>query len=799
LNKLIVKKAAVLGAGVMGAQIAAHLANANVPVVLFDLPAKEGDKNGIVRKALDGLKKLDPAPLSGKAKLKYIDAANYDEHLPLLAECDLVIEAIAERMDWKNDLYAKIAPHLGANAIIASNTSGLSMNALAQGLPETVRPRFCGIHFFNPPRYMHLVEIIGTQGTDAGTLDALETWLTSRLGKGVIRALDTPNFVANRIGVFSILAVMHHTAAFGLGFDEVDALTGPKIGRPKSATYRTADVVGLDTLAHVVKTMQDTLPNDPWHAYFKTPEWLSALIGKGALGQKTRCGIFRKQGKEIQVLDLGKQDYRTSAGVIADEVAAILKMRNPAEKFAALRASAHPQGQFLWAIFRDIFHYAAVQLEHVADNARDLDLAMRWGFGWAQGPFETWQAAGWSVIAQAIAGEIASGKTMSNATLPAWVLESGRTGVHTAEGSYSASRNAYAARSALPVYQRQLFPERVLGETGATSEKSGETLYENDGVRLWKLAAVDAGIGIISIKSKMHTIGNEVLDGVIAAVRQAEQTLDGVVIWHEAPFAVGANLQQVGEACAAGQFDILEKTVEKFQRASQTLKYAQVPTVAAVQGMALGGGCEFLMHTGKRVMALESYVGLVEAGVGLIPAGGGCKEFAVRAADWAAQSATPGEVFDFLQPVFQNVAMAKVAKSAQEAIDMGFARPSDTILFNAHELLFVAIREARAMADAGYAPPMMPRAIPVAGRNGIATLEMMLVNMKEGGMISAHDYKVAKAAATALCGGDIETGSLVDEEWLLTVERQYFVELLKTTETQARIKHMLETGKPLRN
>ncbi|MGA9961970.1 MAG: enoyl-CoA hydratase-related protein, partial [Azonexus sp.] len=572
-----------------------------------------------------------------------------------------------------------------------------------------------------------------------------------------------------------------------------------KIGRPKSATYRTADVVGLDTLAHVVKTMQDTLPNDPWHAYFKTPEWLSALIGKGALGQKTRCGIFRKQGKEIQVLDLGKQDYRASAGVIADEVAAILKMRNPAEKFAALRASAHPQGQFLWAIFRDIFHYAAVQLEHVADNARDLDLAMRWGFGWAQGPFETWQAAGWSAIAQAIAGEIAAGKTMSNAPLPAWVLESGRTGVHTAQGSYSASRNAYAARSALPVYQRQLFPERVLGETGATPEKSGETLYENDGVRLWKLAAVDAGIGIISIKSKMHTIGNEVLDGVIAAVRQAEQTLDGVVIWHEAPFAVGANLQQVGEACAAGQFDILEKTVEKFQRASQTLKYAQVPTVAAVQGMALGGGCEFLMHAGKRVMALESYVGLVEAGVGLIPAGGGCKEFAVRAADWAAQSATPGEVFNFLQPVFQNVAMAKVAKSAQEAIDMGFARPSDTILFNAHELLFVAIREARAMADAGYAPPLMPRAIPVAGRNGIATLEMMLVNMKEGGMISAHDYKVAKAAATALCGGDIETGSLVDEEWLLTVERQYFVELLKTTETQARIKHMLETGKPLRN
>ncbi len=799
MNKLIVKKAAVLGAGVMGAQIAAHLANADVPVVLFDLPAKEGDKNGIVKKALDGLKKLDPAPLASRTKLQYIDAANYDEHLPLLAECDLVIEAIAERMDWKNDLYAKIAPHLAPTAIVASNTSGLSMNALAQGLPESVRPRFCGIHFFNPPRYMHLVEIIGTRSTDASTLAALETWLTSRLGKGVIRALDTPNFVANRIGVFSILAVMHHTQACGLGFDEVDALTGPKIGRPKSATYRTADVVGLDTLAHVVKTMQDTLPDDPWHGHFKVPAWLQALIAQGALGQKTRCGIFRKQGKEIQVLDLAAQDYRASAGEVAEEVGAILKMKNPAEKFAALRASQHPQAQFLWAIFRDIFHYAAVQLEHIADNARDLDLAMRWGFGWAQGPFETWQAAGWADIARAVAADIAAGKAMSTTPLPAWALEAGRAGVHAPEGSYSARQNAYVPRSTLPVYQRQLFPERVLGESAAAPEKSGETLFENDGVRLWCLPAVDSKIGIISFKSKMHTIGDEVLDGVIAAVRQAETTLDGVVVWHEAPFAVGANLAQVSEALAAGQFDLLERTVEKFQRASQTLKYAQVPTVAAVQGMALGGGCEFVMHAGKRVMALESYVGLVEAGVGLIPAGGGCKEFAVRAAAWAAQSATPGEVFNYLQPAFQTIAMAKVAKSAVEAVDYGFAKPSDPILFNAHELLFVAIREARAMAEAGYAPPPMARNIPVAGKTGIATFEMMLVNMKEGGMISAHDYRVAKSAAIALCGGEVETGSTVDEEWLITVERRLFVDLLKTPETQARIKHMLETGKPLRN
>ena len=791
-SKLIVRRAAVLGAGVMGAQIAAHLANADVPVVLFDLAAKEGDPNGIVKKALDGLKKLDPAPLASKERLAHIDAANYEQHLALLGECDLVIEAIAEKMEWKEDLYRKIAPHLKAGAIVASNTSGLSINKLSSTVPAEKRANFCGIHFFNPPRYMPLVEIIATTDSAPAMLDRLETWLVSRLGKSVVRAKDTPNFVANRVGVFSILAVMHHTQRLEMGFDEVDALTGPKIGRPKSATYRTADVVGLDTLAHVVKTMQDTLPGDPWHSHFQAPAWLAALIEKGALGQKTKCGIFRKQGKEIQVLDLAQQDYRTSAGEIAPEVAEILKIKNPAEKFAALRASGHKQAQFLWAIYRDVFHYCAFHLESIADNARDVDFAMRWGFGWAMGPFETWQAAGWKAIAAAVQADIDAGLAMSTAPLPAWVMA--RDGVHEPAGSWSAAEQGLKPRSALPVYGRQLYPETVLGEAPAAK---GETVWENAGVRLWTHAQ-DPKIAILSITSKMHAIGDEVLDGVLEAVARAEQDFDGLVIWHEAPFAVGANLQQVGEACAKGEFDKLEATVAKFQRASMAFKHAQVPTVAAVQGMALGGGCEFVMHAAHRVMALESYVGLVEAGVGLIPAGGGCKEFAIRAAQFGARQAG-GELFPFLQNVFQTIAMAKVAKSALEVQEMGFAKESDDVVFNAHELLHVALGRARAMARAGYRPPLRARNIPVAGRPGIATLEMMLVNMKEGGFISAHDYRVARSAAIALCGGDVEQGSRVDDEWLLTVERREFVELLKTPETQARIKHMLETGKPLRN
>jgi 3-hydroxyacyl-CoA dehydrogenase len=792
LSNFIVRKAAVLGAGVMGAQIAAHLANAEVPVVLFDLPAKDGDPNAIVRKAIDGLKKLEPSPLATKDRVTYIDAANYDQHLEQLKDCDLIIEAIAEKMEWKDDLYRKIAPFIAPNAIIASNTSGLSINRLSEGLPEALRSQFCGIHFFNPPRYMHLVELIATKTTAPALLDNLESWLVSRLGKGIVRAKDTPNFVANRVGVFSILAVMHHTQQFGLGFDLVDSLTGPIIGRPKSATYRTADVVGLDTMAHVIKTMQDTLLNDPWHGFYAAPAWLAALIGKGALGQKTRCGIFKKEGKAIKVLDLAAQDYRDSAGDIDPEVLAILKNKNPAEKFAQLRASEHPQAQFLWAIFRDIFHYVAFHLGEIADNARDLDFAMRWGFGWSQGPFESWQAAGWKVIAEAVKADIDAGKAMSKTPLPAWVFAS--EGVHAAQGSYSAADNGFKPRSTLPVYQRQIFPERVLGEKPI----KGNTLWENEGVRLWTLPQIDGEIAIVSVKSKNHTLGRDVIVGLQEAVARAEADSKGLVLWHEAPFALGANLKEVAEAIAAGQFDLLESYVGEFQNTAMALKYAKVPVVAAVQGMALGGGCEFLMHAAKRVVALESYIGLVEAGVGLLPAGGGCKEFAIRA--WESAAKTGGnDPYEFIQPVFMTIAMANVSKSGAQAKELGFVQDSDKVVFNANELLYVAIREARALFEAGYYPKLSPRNIKVAGRTGIANCEMMLANMKEGGMISAHDYTVAKAAATALCGGNVETGSLVDETWLLTVERKLFVELLKTEKTQQRIQHTLETGKPLRN
>lgn len=784
-NPVSIRRAAVLGAGVMGAQIAAHLANAEVPVVLFDLAAKEGNPNQIATKALASLAKLSPAPFASKDRAALIKPANYDQHLELLRDCDLVIEAIAERPDWKADLYQRIAPYLKPQTILATNTSGLRLSQLAQSVPEALRARFCGVHFFNPPRYMALVELIPAPHTDPAMLDQLETFLVSTLGKGVVRAKDTPNFVANRIGVFSMAATMHHTQQFGLGLDLVDALTGPAIGRPKSATYRTADVVGLDTMGHVFKGSAQVLQDDAWRDYFNPPPWLEALIAKGALGQKTKVGIYANKGK--QVLDIGSGAYRDAGAKPDAEVQALLKLKNPAEKFAALRSSSHPQAQFLWAIHRDTFHYAATLLAEIADNARDIDFAIRWGFGWSMGPFEIWQAAGWKQVAGWIAEDIAAGRAMTNTPLPAWVNQV--DAVHKAQGSYSAAENVYKPRSTLPVYERQLYPEQVLG---AAPHVYGETVFENAGVRLWTTG--DA-LGVLSFKTKMHVIGDDVLDGVMEALRIAEQRFKGVVLWQSsAPFSAGANLGQVVPVLEAGNFAAVDNTVIKFQQATAALRYAAVPVVAAAQGLALGGGCEFLMHCDRVVAALESYIGLVEVGVGLIPAGGGCKEFAKR----AMAEAKDGDLLPFLRPYFEAMAMAKVSRSAEDAQQLGYLRSSDIVVFNAHELLHVAKAQALAMAEAGYRPPQ-PRQIRVAGRTGVAACQMALVNMRDGGFISAHDYQLGLGIAEALCGGDVDANTMVDEEWLLGLERRHFAALTRNKLTQARIEHMLKTGKPLRN
>ena len=805
-----VKKVAVLGAGVMGAQIAAHLVNVKVPVVLFDLAAKEGAKNGIVTKAVEGLKKLKPSPLGVVEDAALIQQANYDEHLELLRDCDLIIEAIAERMDWKLDLYKKIAPFVSENAIVASNTSGLSITKLSEALPENIKPRFCGIHFFNPPRYMYLVELINTPTTQPIVLDQLEAFVTSAVGKGVVRAKDTPNFIANRIGIAGMLGVMKQAENFGLTYDVVDDLTGKKLGRASSGTFRTADVVGLDVMFHVIKTLQDNLDekSDPFYGNFGTPAVLKSLMDAGALGQKAKAGFFKKVGRDILRFDFESKDY-VPGGEKSDEVYARMLKKPAAERLQLLRNAEGKQGQFLWAILRDSFHYAAIHLQSVAETARDLDLAMRWGFGMKQGPFELWQEAGWLPVAKMIQEDIDAGKALCKAPLPEWVFKGAvaeQGGVHQAEGSWNPSTKQFVPKRQLPVYARQHFPEIVSGHAQglglAGFETAGKTLFEDAAIRLWTLDGDDrpAGTGVViaSIKTKMHVISMDVMAGLEKAVEMAEADYAGVVIWSgDEPFCAGADLQGMLPAFMSGGVSLLDEAMAEVQRVMLRLRYANVPVVSAVRGLALGGGCELAVHSAKRAVAMESYIGLVEVGVGLVPGAGGLTYIARRAAENMASSNSK-DLLPFITEGFTNAAMAKVGTSAIESRKLGYLLWSDVIVPNKDELLFVAINEAKAMAASGYRAPLK-RQFPAAGRNGKATITGSLINMRDGGFISQHDFHIATLIANVVCGGDVDAGTLVTEEYLMTLERQAFTSLLTMAKTQERIMGMLSTGKPVRN
>ncbi len=795
-----VRRVAVCGAGVMGAQIAAHCVNAGIPVVLFDLPAREGPKNGIVMRAIAHLRKMNPAPLGTPDLADLIEPANYEDNLDRLGQCDLVIEAIAERLDWKQDLYRKIAPALHPQAIIASNTSGLSITSLADVLPEALQHRFCGVHFFNPPRYMSLVELIPTRYTRPELLDTLETFLVSQLGKGVVRAKDTPNFIGNRIGVFGILSVFEQARRFGLSYEQVDELTGTRLGRAKSGTYRTADVVGLDTLAHVIRTMQDQLPDDSFRAHFGLPPEVQGLIDAGALGQKTGAGFYRKKGRDIQRFDAEQRDYVAADQRIDPEVAALLAVRDPAERLGALRESPHPQAQFVWAVLRDTFHYSAVHLQDIADNARQLDLALKWGFGHQQGPFEIWQSAGWRQVAQWITQDIQDGKALSTQPLPDWATRGPvweAQGVHTAAGSWNPAQSRFEGRSALPVYQRQIGAPLLVGEADSLDT---QTVFEDESVRCWTLPAPHPrDVLIVSFKTKMHTLSPGVVRGLIKAVELAEASFQALVIAQRGePFSAGADLKAILPLFEQHGVAAVEPIEREMQDMVLRLRYAQVPVVAALAGLALGGGCELSVHCAHRVAHFETYIGLVEVGIGLVPGAGGLTFCARRAAELQAQGAPDAPLLAYLKRFALAVASAQVSRSALDARQMGYLRESDTIVMNRHELLYVAVRQAQALASVGWRAPL-PRRFPVAGRDGIATLKAQLLNMKVGGFISDYDFRVAEQVATVICGGDVDPGSLVDEEWMLALERQAFLELLNSPKTQERITGMLTTGKPVRN
>lgn len=790
-SKLIIKQVAVLGAGVMGAQIAAHFANIGIKIILFDLPSNTGTANGLAANSIQALARLNPQPLVTNVAAQLIISANYNDHLTSLQDCQLIIEAISERLDWKQDLYSKIVPFIKPGAILATNTSGLNISALAQCLPDRFRANFVGVHFFNPPRYMHLVELIAHAQTDPALLDQLEAFLVTKLGKGVVRAKDTPNFIANRIGVFSLLNTIKHAEQYDIAPDMVDAITGALIGRPKSATFRTLDLIGLDTFAHVVKTMHDCLAEDPWHAFYQVPEWLTKLVARGALGSKSKGGIYKKIAGEIKVIDSSYKEYRTVYQKVPGTLQAIMRQTDVATCFAELQTVDLPEAKFLFACFRDLWHYCAYHLQNIANDTTDIDFAMRWGFGWERGPFELWQVIGWEKVATWLHKAINAKQTFVAAALPNWVTQG------TAIKNDSADIYHKPRFHGLPVYQRQYFPEILLNET----LPKGKTILVQEDFRLWTLAnnAVNTKIAIFSVKTKKNTLTSAALTGILQAIEIAERDYDALILWPdtEKHFSFGANLRDIIALVNANKWTQVEQIIVDFQRASLALRYSIIPTIAVTRGLTLGGGCELMLHCDLVVAALESYIGLVEVGIGVIPAGGGTKELARRAAAAARQIAAT-DLIPFIVPAYQTIAQAKVSQSAYDAQEKGLLTAKDVIVTNLHESLYVAHQYAHVLAEAVYQPPSSHK-FAVAGHAGITVLRNELEKQRSEQLISEHDYQIGCGLATVICGGEVASDALVTEQQLLDLEREVFMQLLQIKATKERILYTLEHGKPLRN
>ena len=801
-------RVAVLGTGTMGAQLAALFANCGVPTVLFGLSPEENEQESAVA-ALGRLTSMKPPPLVLPEFVRHIRAADYTKDLPLLTECALIIEAVSEKSEVKQRLYQLISPHISADAVLASNTSGLSIQELCSQLDPSLQERFCGIHFFNPPRFMPLTEIIAQPDIDEKLLQGLEGFLSVVLGKEVVRAQDKPGFIANRLGMFSMAAAFHWMKEFNLAPDTVDELTGTLIDRAKSACFRTADIVGLDIVANVLNHLKESLTDDPWQQYFQLPDWMDKLQQEGHLGTKSGKGIYHKTAEGILVFDPAQNDYRPTAKNKSAEIKRLFSAPLN-EVLPQLARSSDPQAQFLWAIHRDTFHYAAVHLADIANNVRAVDTAMRNGFGWKDGIFELWYKSGGNKISQLINEDIKQQKALSSMRLPGWVSRA----LYTKDGAWSAKKQRYIAPSSHPLFHRRLFRPITARETKM------ELLQEDDNLRLINL---QDGITALSFKTKMHVLSYELLTSFNTLLNKIEKDYKGLIIWQpEPPFCAGANLYQILAGARLGKLKennfisaLKQKAFETFnpklpklgelppikevitdlQNLFMRLKHGPIPTVAAVHGMALGGGCELLLHCDKVVATRESYIGLVEMAIGVIPAGGGSKEMALRATQLSG--GTP--LFPRLAQFFEQIALAKVSSSAQEAVKMGYLRDGDKIIANPHELLFVAKAECTALLEADYHPPLREKDIAVGGRPSIANFLAHLTNLREGAFISKHDRLCAGVLAETLGGGQLDEGEKVAADWFLHLERKGFLRLLETSFTQDRIEHMLKRNKPLRN
>ena len=802
-------KIAVLGSGTMGGQIAAHFANLGFEVVMFDT------SHEAISKSLNMMKKLKPTPLASQSVIGLIKTSTYDT-MDVLSKCDFIIESVVENLDIKKQLFSNIAPYVNDDAVLVTNTSGLSIQKIAEHSPESLRSRIFGVHFFNPPRYLPLVELIRTSFSDEKLLHKAEGFITSALGKEVVYAKDSPAFIANRIGVFSFLAVLKHAENFSLSADTVDALTGKRVGRPASATFRTLDVVGLDVMSNVVKNIYENAKDDPWVELFKLPDWIDNLIAEGSLGSKTKKGIYEKIGKDIYVYDPASDEYRLSDKTISAEVKKILKENGNIENsLLTLSKSDDPQAQFLWSVHRDVFHYACYQLEHVAETVRCVDLALKSGFAWQRGIFEQVQLTGWSEVRDSLNVDINNGTALSSESLPSWVLD--KSFVYSDEGAYDPNKNQYTPRSSHPVYDRQLLKPLLKGE----KQHQQEILLDGEST---KLVDIGDGVASISFKTKMNVLSSSVLTELPKCLDFLEDNGFNALIFKQEQehFCAGANLYEIISAIKLGllekdpgvtskakkkAFELMhpelpklgklysiKKIVAMLQELFMRLKHGKILTIAAVDGLALGGGCELLLHCNKVVASMNSYIGLVEVGIGALPAGCGSKEMTLR----AFTNKESDDIFPLLSKYFEQIAMAKVSASALEAKEMGYLKADDVIIANPNELLYVAKQQALALLDSGFKSPL-DSTFKVVGKAGYANIMAQVANLHEGHFISEHDNYIVTHLAKVMTGSKVEENTTVNSQMILDLERKYFIKLLSTKKTQDRIEYMLRNSKPLRN
>ncbi len=771
-----IRRAAVLGAGIMGAQIAAHLANAGIPVYLLDIvPANlaPGEpRNKLATAALERLRKLRPAPLMHAEVLSLITPGNLEDHLPWLADTDWVIEAVTENMAVKQELWTRVGGVARPGTILSSNTSGLSCSGQASVLPPEHRRHFLGTHFFNPPRYLKLLEIIPTPETDPAVTAAITDFSERFLGKGVVVCNDTPNFIANRIGTYGMAVTLQVMAAMGLGADEVDAITGPAMGRPKSATFRTLDVVGLDTFAHVARNTAAVTTDPAEKALMEIPGYIEEMVRRGWIGDKAGQGFFKKvkgadgSGK-ILSLNLQTLEYGPRTRAVFPSLEQVKNIRDRGERLRTLVGARDVAGQFAWQVLSRVLAFCAGKAQDIANgDVNAIDRAMRWGFNWDIGPFETWNALG---VADTVARMEADGLAV-----PDWVRSVERFAIDRSQ------------EQPLSFTVLKAEPTRVL------KASPGATL-------------VDLGDEVLGLEfhSPKQAIGQDYVTMARSAAEEVRRNWRGLVISASAPnFCVGANLMLMLMEAQDENWGDIDRMAREFQGMGMMLKYLERPVVAAPYGMTLGGGAEVAMHSARTVAAAESYIGLVEVGVGLLPGGGGCKEMAVR----MAQMLPPGdtqipnrpELISFIGRAFEGIAMAKVATSAAEARELGYLRLTDKIVMNRDHLLAHAKQTVLGLDRAGYVAPR-PAHVPVAGPDGRAVLELAAYTLKNSGYATEHDLYIAKKVAYILTGGPLPAGTLVPEQYFLDLEREAFLHLCGHPRTQARMLHMLQKGKPLRN